>query len=75
MTPSLPRHGRFLYQTETLIKSQYSAQHSQPKSDVKNEDISNTWLKIEGKNLHFSENFGQIFNFKKKILLMNSSGS
>ena len=66
MTHSLPRHGRFLYLTETLIKSKYSAQQSHPKSDVKNEDISNNWLKIEGTNLHFHNMFVKSLILRKK---------
>ena len=66
MTPSLPRHGRFLYRTETLIKSQCSAQQSQPKSDVKNEDISNTWFKIEGKTCIFQKILVKSLILRKK---------
>ena len=66
MTHSLPRHGRFLYLTETLMESKYSAQQSHPKSDVKNEDISNNWLKIEGTNLHFHNMFVKSLILRKK---------
>ena len=76
MTHSLPRHGRFLYLTENLIKSKYSAQQSHPKSDAKNKDIINTWLKLERKNLHFHNMLVKSLILRKKILwFMNSSGS
>ena len=44
LTHSLPRHGRFWYLKEILIKSQYSAQQSHPKSDVKIKNISNSMI-------------------------------
>ena len=49
LTHSLPRHGRFWYLKEILIKSQYSAQQSHPKSDVKIKNISNSMILPENK--------------------------
>ena len=41
ITHSLPRHGRFCYLTETLIKSQCSAQQSQLKVKCQNQEYFN----------------------------------
>ena len=41
ITHSLPRHGRFCYLTETLIKSQCSAQQSHPKVRCQNQEYFN----------------------------------
>ena len=76
MTHSLPRHGRFLYLTETMTKSHCSTQQTLLKSDVKNKDISNILVKMKEKTCTFQNILiKSLISREKYCCSMNSSCS
>ena len=76
ITHSLPRHGRFLYLTETMTKSHCSTQQTLLKSDVKNKDISNILVKMKEKTCTFQNILiKSLISREKYCCSMNSSCS